>query len=317
MGFQWIRRALFGLASASLLLLGACGSGTIESQLKPTRVIAFGDAFSDAGQTGAKYMVNDGSLTWGQIVAFNYGIDLKPAAQGGLAYAVGNARVLLTPDAAGNSATPTIKQQIDTFLSTHSTLNENDLVMIGGGFSDIIAESAAVRSGAQTTNQMLANLQKAGQDLAAQAKRLRAAGATHIVVTGVYDLGRTPWAGGVNQRSLLTSASSAFNDALLVALVQEGANMLYVDQALLFNLMFNSPASYSFSNVVDPICTSVDAGPGIGIGTGQLNSALCTTATLVPGVAIGSYLFSDAVYPTPAGHARFGDYAFSRVTSRW
>src|SRR4051794_24826480 len=103
MAFQWMRRTLLGLASGALLLLGGCGSGTIESQLKPTRAIVFGDAFSAAGQNpaGARYMVNDGRLNWAQIVAVDYGVDLAPVLKGGAAYATGNARVVAKPDAAG------------------------------------------------------------------------------------------------------------------------------------------------------------------------------------------------------------------------
>src|SRR5262245_35707905 len=97
MAFQWMRRALTGLAAAALLLLGACGS-SIESQFHPTRAIAFGDGFSDAGQTGAKYTVNDGSLSWVQHAAASYGVTMTPAAQGGTAYATGNARVVAKPD---------------------------------------------------------------------------------------------------------------------------------------------------------------------------------------------------------------------------
>jgi len=316
MAFQWMRRALLGLAPAALLLLGACGSGTIESQFRPTRAVLFGDAFSDAGQNGAKYTVNDGSLNWAQIVAVDYGLALNPSASGGLAFATGSARVVATPDAAGDATTPSIQQQIDTFLASQS-LNDNDLVMVAGGISDIIVEMQAVRAGTESTDQMLNNLRQAGRDMAAQAKRLVAAGATHVVVVGAYDLGKSPWAASIAQQGLLSSASTAFNDALLVALVDQGSNMLYVDAALLFNQMYNSPASYSLTNVVNISCTSVDAGPGIGIGVNEVNSRLCTSSTIADGVTYGTFLFADAVYPTPAGQGRFGDYAFSRVHSRW
>jgi phospholipase/lecithinase/hemolysin len=317
MAFQWMRRTLLGLASASLLLLGACGSGTIESQLQPNRVIVFGDALNDVGQTGASYTVNDGSATpvWTQFVAASYHAPLAPAASGGFGYATGNARVVARPDAAGNSATPTIQQQIDTFLATN-TFNDNDLVIIDGGFSDVIAEMAAFRAGTQTSAQMLANVTQAAHDLAAQAKRLVAAGSIHVVVVGPYDLGKTPWAGGIGQQGLLSSATSTFNNTLLIDIVDQGKNMLYVDAALLYNTMISNPAAYTLTNVTDTVCNSVDTGPGIGIGAGQVNSKLCTTATVVNATYNG-YVFADAVYPTPGAHAHFGDFAFSKIHSRW
>ena len=61
MAFQWMRRVLLALAPAALLALAACGGGTIESQFKPTRMVVFGDALSDEGNTGTRYTVNDPS----------------------------------------------------------------------------------------------------------------------------------------------------------------------------------------------------------------------------------------------------------------
>jgi outer membrane lipase/esterase len=336
MSFQCMRRALLGLASAVLLLLGGCGSGTIESQLTPSRVIAFGDAFSDAGQPdpvgppGSKYTVNDGSLNWAQIIAANYGVPLTPAVSGGTAYATGNARVVAKPDAAGNNATLTIQEQIDTFLASN-TVGSNDLVIISGGFSDVIAEMAAFRSGAQSSDQMRANLGQAGRDLAAQAKRLVAAGGKYVLVVGLYDMGRSPWAASIGEQALLTNATQPtidnagknFNGELQTALVDQGKNMLYVDAALLFNQLLNSPGSYALDNVSTPVCISVDAGPGIGIGASQvtsissINSKLCTPATIAVGADYTRALFADAVYPTPAGHAQFGNHAYSRLRNRW
>ena len=43
MSRNWLRRAVLVAASAASLLLAACGSGTIESQLTPARIIVFGD----------------------------------------------------------------------------------------------------------------------------------------------------------------------------------------------------------------------------------------------------------------------------------
>ena len=61
-----------------------------------------------------------------------------------------------------------------------------------------------------------------------------------------------------------------------------------------------------------------DAGTGgIGIGAGQVNSALCTTNTIVSGADYNLYLFADRVYPTPAAQRKFGDYAFQRIRARW
>jgi outer membrane lipase/esterase len=317
MSSHWMRRALLALASASALLVVACGSGTIESQLQPSRIVAFGDGFSDLGQGGSRYTVNDASINiWIQEVATSFGLGLTPVSAGGTSYATGNARILGKPDAAGNSATPTVKEQIDSFMAG-GAIGANDLLVINGGTGDLVAEAAKAISGAQTSDQMVTNVKQAGRDLGAQVRRLVQAGAAHVVVVGPYDLGKSPWATATGQASLLSEASARFNEQLLLSIVDLGANVLYVDAALLFNLMAAGPAGYDLSNVTDVVCTSVDPGPGIGTGSGQVNSALCNTSTLAAGSDYTHYLFADRIYPTPQGHRKFGDYAYERIRARW
>ena len=318
MSFHWMRRAVLVLAPALALLLGACGSGTIESQLKPTRMVVFGDGLSDLGQTGTRYTVNDGSINiWTQQVAASFGVGLENAVSGGTSYATGNARINTKPDAAGNSATPTVKEQIDSFLASGGVFGPNDLVVVSAGTSDLIAEMAKVTSGAQTQDQMIANTKQAGRDLAAQIRRVVAAGGTHVVAVGAYQLGRSPWANQIGQTDFLTNASIAFNDALLVSMVDLGANVLYVDVALVLNLMTANGSSFNIANATDLACTSIDPGPGIGTGPGQINSALCTPATIGPGVDYSQFVFADRVYLTPNAQRQFGDFAFTRIHDRF
>ena len=58
-------------------------------------------------------------------------------------------------------------------------------------------------------------------------------------------------------------------------------------------------------------------GDEIGIGAGEVNSALCTTSTLLAGADQNRYLFADTVYLTPAAHRLFGDYAYNQLRERW
>jgi outer membrane lipase/esterase len=277
----------------------------------------FGDSFSDLGQTGSRYTVNDGSINiWTQQVASSFGVSLATVNAGGTSYATGNARVNAKPDAAGNTATPTVKEQIDTFLAT-GVIGSNDLVIVNGGIADIVAEMAKVAAGAQTSDQMLANVRQAGRDLAAQVRRLVQAGGTHVVVVGPFHLGKTPWAIATGQVDLLTEASSRFNDELLIAIVDLGANVLYVDAALHFNLVVGTPTAYELTNATDLVCTSIDPGPGIGTGAGQVNSALCNAGTVAAGADYNRFLFADRIYPAPQGHRKFGEYAHTRIRARW
>ena len=320
MAAHWIRRiALAAAACASAALLAACGSSTVESAFKPNRLIAFGDGFTDIGQKGSSYTVNDGSVNnWTLEVASLYNLALTPVAAGGLSYAQGNARITATPDAAGDASTPTLTRQIDTFLATQQ-FSSGDLILMNGGESDIIAGMAAVNAGAQTQEQFLAAMRQAGQEMAAQIKRLSDAGAQHIFVTGTYDLSRTPWAIGIGQQSLISDASKNFNNGLLANIADLSKTVAFMDVAYYVNLFQGSPGNYGFSDSVTPVCTSVDPGPGIGIGAGEVNSALCTASTLIAS-ASGTgdlYVFADKVYLTPAPQRLFGTYVYDFLSTRW
>ena len=316
MTFFSLRRALVVAACASAALLTACGSGTTESALSPSRFVAFGDAFSDVGQTGTKYTVNDGSVNnWLQQLATRFGKTITPSASGGLGYSRVNARVLAKPDAAGNASTLTIKEQIDTFLASN-TIGGSDVLVVSAGAADVVAEMNAVTAGTQTEAQMLANLQQAGKDLGAQVRRLSNAGGKQVVVVGPYNLGRTPWGIALGKADLLSNVSNKFNEAMLVSIVDLGSTVLYVDAAYYLNLVTGEPTSYSLINSTPVACTSVDSGVGIGTGTGKVNSSLCTTST-VGGLAYNSYAFADGLFYTPVVNRLFGDYAYEKVRDRW
>lgn len=317
MAANWMRRSLMVAACASAALLAACGSSTTESAISPQRMIAFGDGMSDVGQKGTRYTVNDGSVNnWTLQVASGYGKTLTASSAGGKSYAAGNARIVAKPDAAGSNTTLTVKEQIDSFLASN-TFTGDDLVMINGGISDVIANMAAVNAGTMTTEQMITASRQAGTDFAAQIRRLVNAGAKYVVVAGTYDLSKTPWATDIGRTTVLNSASSAFNEGLLVGIVDLGANVLYVDLAYYVNLYTSSPSAYGFENATKAVCTSEDPTDGIGIGAGKVNSALCTTSTLLASANQDKYAFADSVYLTPSAQRQFGTYAYDRLRSRW
>jgi phospholipase/lecithinase/hemolysin len=315
----WSRRAALIAAGAALSLLVGCGASTTVSGLRPTRIISFGDAFSDVGQQGGKkYTVNDGSVNnWVNTLANSFGLSITPSNVGGTGYAQGLARVNTSTNAAGLLGTPSVSQQIDAFLAVDN-FGPSDVVVIGGGANDIVAEMNAVNAGIQTATQMQTNVQQAGRDLAALVKRLVDSGANYVVVVGTYNVGQTPWAWATGQNALLTSTSTLFNDAMLVPIVSMGKNVLYVDATYYLNLISNplSAPAYGLTNAVAPACTSIDYGTGIGIGTGQVNSLQCTPNTIVSGTNYAQYAFADALNFTPAVHRLFGGYAFSRVSTR-
>ncbi len=317
MKFFSLRRAMVVAACASAALLSACGSSTVDSQVTPARFIAFGDGFADVGQSGSKYTVNDGSVNnWVVQMAGVYNKSITPSASGGLGYARANVRVVAKPDLVGSSTSLTVKEQIDAFLASNALAND-DIVVVNAGASDIVAEMKALNAGSITQDQFTANVKQAGQDLATQVRRLVTAGGKHVVVVGPYNLGNSPWAIALDQRSVLTEATTAFNQAMLVAINDLGANVLYIDATYYYNLVVGTPAGYSMTNVVNVVCTSVDAGVGIGVGANEVNSSLCTTSTILSGATYDAYLYADKLYLTPNANRLFGSYAYDKLRNRW
>lgn len=316
MPFQGLRRAMLAAACGLAALVAACGGGQLVKAFNPTRMVVFGDATADAGQAGVRYTVNGSATNWTEQLASRYSLTVTPVSAGGWSYAQGSARIAARPDAAGNAAIPSVSEQIGTFLAA-SGAGAGDLIVLSAGVSDIIYQMSLVTAGTISSSQAQANVEQAGRDLGAQVRRLVGAGAAHVAVSGAYNLGRTPWANNIGQTGLLQTLSSRFNEEMLISIVELGDKVLYIDAALQSNLMVTNPQNYSLSEVSTPVCASVDPGPGIGIGAGQLNSALCTTGTLVPGRDASVSLWSDAVYLTPIGNIYFGDNAYSRLRNRW
>lgn len=110
------------------------------------------------------------------------------------------------------------------------------------------------------------------------------AGARHVVVPNLPDLGRTPegLASGVGPRATLLSAT--FNTHLEAALVAYAPTAVRLDVFQLMNETVNDPAEYGFTNVTTPCLTAAGVCP-------------------VP----DAYLFWDHVHPTTQGHAVLAD----------
>jgi outer membrane lipase/esterase len=298
------RRGLVATVVASALLAG-CGSSSTVSSLVPTSVVVMGDGMADVGQVpGTVYSVTDGSNpTWVQQVAASYGLSVTAQSAGGQGWARGNARIALKPDAAGNAATLTIAEQIDAFLAANSIVNDT-VILLDPGISDLVVQAEAFKAGSITSAQALVNAADAGKALAAQVRRLVTAGGTHVVVAGAYNLGKSPYAVEGGQASFLDSASQEFNTALLVNMVDLGANVLYIDTAFRYNQVINQPGSYGFTNSVAAACTTKIP-------------AICTKDTIQTGIDYNTYVFAYDRYFTPAAQRSFGDYAYSRMKTRW
>lgn len=302
----WSRRAALALACAGAAgLLGACGSGSVVSDFNPQRFLTVGDGFMDVGQAGHRFTVNDGTHNWVQALAAHYNVTLTAASAGGWGYAQGHARVTAEDTSSGANA-PSVSAQIDALLARTSFQTNADLTLVNGGIADIVAAVQATGISADTT----AAVRAAGTALGQQVRRLVNAGATHVVITGVYNLGHTPWARGLGQQGPIEDLSEAFNTALRLEIENMRDNKVqYFDAEQFFNLVHNVPSNFPVDNVSDPACATPDA-------------TTCTAATLVAGADHNRYLWADSLYIAPAAQRLFVNEsytanAYTTLRQRW
>ena len=301
----WSRRAVLTAASAGVAAaaLSACGSGSVASAITPKRFLSVGDGFSDVGQKGYVFSVNDGSLLWTQQLASYYGLTLTAASAGGFSYAQGHAMIASADTTSGTNA-PSVSDQIDALLA-RTTMASDDILLVTGGIADIVNAVKATGISPTTTQTVRA----AGVAQAAQVRRLVNAGATHVVVAGVYNLGMSPWALGQNLSTGVEDLCTAYNSQLLINIADLGATVLFLDSALFYNLIAGKPSNYPFDDVTRAVCTTPSA-------------STCTAGTILAGADYNRFLFADELYYTPAAqrlfvNESFLENAYTRIKLRW
>jgi phospholipase/lecithinase/hemolysin len=283
----------------------------VESALEPERFLSVGDGYSDIGQgpNGTRPTVNDGSLNWTQQIAADYGKTLTAANAGGLSWAQAYSRVT-QPDTTGHDA-PSITEQVTSLLATTS-FGAKDVILLSGGMSDVYAEVEA--SGGTVTDAVRTNVTQAGTEYGQQVHRLVNAGAQYVVVTGVYNMGKTPWglSRGEDVSKQIEDLSRRFNDAALIEInsLASTNKVLFRDSAVIYNILANDEDdTFGIDNRDTPVCTVADAYD-------------CTTSTLIPGAEYDKYLWADSLHLTPRMNRVFGDRSFSdgmgsQLENRW
>ena len=252
--FSRTLKALCSVMAAAML--SACGgaSSTVKpltDMVTPTvansRVIAFGDALSDAGQTGgARYTVNDnaagGSMTLAERLAADFGFTTMTPAPAGV-LAGGSAYSY----AQGGATIATVGQQIDAFISAGNQLTDNDLVVITAGTQDIVNNATNYYASTITADQAKANMATAATVLVAKIYRLtHEAGAKHVVVVAPFNVARTPWGlskGGTYPASLATSDYSFLEQLSIATETDRSASSFGAQLSLKLGAQFPSGSS--------------------------------------------------------------------------
>lgn len=327
-----VRAAIFSMAIALLAACGGSGGGSGSGgSATPAgginlQIVSFGDSLSDVGTYapiasavgGGRFTTNPGQV-WTQDVAQYYGntlsaaytIDItqKLSAQGGLGYAEGGATVA-TPanqndfltDVIGDVEMP-VNQQVSSYLATYGSFNSGQLVLVWAGANDVL-RAGALPAAAQT-------VETAATTLAQLVGQVVQAGATHVVVVNLPNIGLSPK--GLAQPdggATFTQLSQLFNNTLNAASQANGlqAKLIQIDSytwlnQIIANFQANGFAVSNTGQACNPTTTPDDT------------SLLCSPATYVSANADQTYMFADDLHPTTHLHTLFAQYVEQQIAS--
>lgn len=301
-----IGRPTLGIVALSFAALLAAAHPAL-AQDSGTRVVVFGDSLSDPGNgfafvktsstppdfglnallipsapyaRGGHHLTN--GPTWIEQLAGSLGAErsVLPAFVGSNPYAMNFA--IGTARARDDGTDPSLSFEVAAFLQkTGGRAPADALYVIEVGGNDV--RDAIV---AGNPAQGLAVLQAAASSVAANISLLRARGASRFLVWNVPDVGLTPAARLSGTTAAATLATQTYNGLLVTALTPlllSGVDIVPFDANAFITAIFNNPAPYGLSNVVDP-CVMPNAPP-----------FTCQTPD--------QYLFWDGIHPTAAVHA--------------
>ncbi|MEI7496817.1 MAG: SGNH/GDSL hydrolase family protein, partial [Betaproteobacteria bacterium] len=294
LSFSTLMRATALLAACALV--GCGGASSTVDPLVPTRVIAFGDAYSAVYPlTGAgKFTVQTGETdnTVAGRIAAKYGFVLNgTSTSGGFSYAVGDF---------GLGKVDNVAAQITTYLgNVGNSIGAKDLIIITVGSQDIY-DIAVNNAGSIAT---------ATTTLTSQIQRLTNAGAKYVLVVLPINMARTPWGlNSVNPTSETIRALSydtgtqclSFSCQLSTKLnaaypaTSSHQPILLTDLMSYSNLFTGTIATgttdtYVSYGVTNPNTAACNAGGTSGCATGAVNANYA------------SYVFADTLNLTPFG----------------
>lgn len=307
---------------------------------------------------GGRFTTNPGEV-WTQKVAEYFGSTLGPAYLGGfgqplvastgLGYAQGGARV---QDPAGeghaSSSSPNadyaqattvpVTQQVQNYLAGHGTFGSNQIVLMNGGTNDILLLEPSIESLVATDvaggmdlstavqKEATAALVPVAQKFAATVQQIAAAGAGHIVVVNVADLGQTPLGlkVGASGQQLLTALAAVYNQAVNQTIQSLGLPAGKVVPVDLFGWQDGIAAAYQsngFSvastgtgcNIAQMVQNATNAGASNPQSFGS--SLFCAPALYTVAGADQSYMFADLTNPSTHLHALFAQYVERQLAS--
>ena len=259
--------AFFALVPVILLALT-----TIASAGSFTAVISYGDSLSDNGNLYAvsayppppywNGRFSNGTVTVEQL-AGSLGSPLMDFAWGGATTGLGNYVDGGTQTSFGAHGFPGMQPELAMSMSTIKPIASTSLFVVWGGPNDFL-----------TNGFTTATADTAVSDLLSIISQLKTAGAQHILVPGMPDLGLTPDYYG----SAGATAMSLYFNHELTTLLPNG--VIYFNTFNFMHQVVANPGGYGFTDVQDPCFNG---------------KTVCSDPN--------QYLFWDGFHPTTAADA--------------
>jgi phospholipase/lecithinase/hemolysin len=282
-----------------------------------------------------------------------FGVPLAPAS--GLGYAQGGARVTLqpgighatpgTPNADFSQATTIpVNDQVTSYISAHGSFNANQLVLVNGGANDIfynlavaqataagiqaqlaagtITPAQAQAAGAAAQTAATTAISQAAIDLATVIGRVVQAGATHVVISTVPDIGGAPQGlASADKGVALSQVTQLFNGTLQGALQKTGllSKVIYVDAySWIDGIQANFQANgFTVSNTGTACNLAAMIAAATKLGepnpTAFGTSLFCSPQTYTVAGADQSYMYADTVHPTTHLYALFSTFVEQQI----
>ncbi|MEE4683117.1 esterase EstP [Pseudomonas alliivorans] len=322
---------------AACLLSLACSSAIAAPY---STMVVFGDSLADAGQfpdtdgpagstlrftnrvgptyqdgSGEVYNLNSSTLIGrmlnvpaGDLAASTSPVNAALGLPDGNNWAVGGYRtdqVLDSITTRSDAVTPitngsqTVLRSRPGYLPTNGLrADPNALYYLTGGGNDFL-QGRVLSSG---------DAEDAADRLADSAQVLQQAGARHIMVWLLPDIGQTPALSGTVLESLTSRLSARFNEQLVSRLSQINAQIIPLNVPLLISETLAQPARFGFDPNEDLVGTCFS-------GDNCDESATFGRSGTTPDPT--KLFFNDRVHPTEAGQRLLADYAYSLLSAPW